>query len=148
MMSGLIVGFLSIDTLMLELKIMNGTDDEKKQAKRIMPILNQRHWLLVSLLIMNTATMETLPLCLNEIFSEVVSVIISVTVVLIFGDIIPQALCSGPNQVKIASNTAWLVLTIMYLTSPLSYPIALLLDVCFGKHGKSRYFKLFNFFIF
>lgn len=137
-MSGLIVGYLSIDTLLLELKVIGGTEKEKRNASKVIPILNNRHWLLVSLLIMNTASMEALPIFLDKIFSEVVAIIISVTLVLIFGDVIPQALCTGPSQVSIAASLSWLVYIIMYLTSPISYPLALLLDVCFGKHGKNR----------
>jgi len=33
LMSGLTVGYLSIDELVLELKIKNGTDEEKKQVE-------------------------------------------------------------------------------------------------------------------
>jgi len=137
-MSGLIVGYLSIDSLLLELKVISGSEKEKKNAAKVIPILNKRHWLLVSLLIMNTATMEALPICLDKIFPEIIAIIISVTLVLIFGDVIPQALCTGPNQVSIAASLSWLVLFIMYITSPISYPLALLLDVCFGNHTKSR----------
>lgn len=136
--SGLIVGYLSIDTLMLELKIISGTDSEKKVAKKVMPILNKRHWLLVSLLILNTACMESLPLFLDKIFVEYIAIIISVTLCLLFGEIIPQALCTGPSQVKIAASLSWLALFIMYITSPISYPLAWLLDVLFGHHANSR----------
>jgi metal transporter CNNM len=41
--------------------------------------------------------METLPIFLDRIFSPWVAVLISVTLILMFGEIIPQALCTGPK---------------------------------------------------
>lgn len=137
-MSGLIVGYLSLDSLMLELKLMTGTEDEKKNAQKIIPILEKRHWLLVSLLIINAGTMEALPIFLNYVFDEIISIVVSVTAVLIFGDVLPQALFTGPKQLTIAASLNWLVLFFMYITCPIAYPISLLLDCCFGNHRKSR----------
>lgn len=137
-MSGLTVGYLSIDDLELELKLINGNEKEKKNANKVLPILAKRHWLLVTLLLMNAAAMEALPIFLDDIFPEYLAIIISVTLVLLFGEIIPQALCTGANQINIAAFLAPLTHTLMYLTSPISYPISLLLDYCFGTHSKSR----------
>jgi hypothetical protein len=105
-MSGLTVGYLSIDDLVLELKTRTGSEDEKKQASKVLPILSQRHWLLCTLLISNAAAMETLPLFLNYLVPEILAIIISVTLVLAFGEIIPQAICTGPDQIKIAAFLA------------------------------------------
>jgi metal transporter CNNM len=138
-MSGLTVGYLSIDDLEIELKSINGTDKDKRNAKKVLPILSKRHWLLVSLLLMNSAAMEALPIFLNYLVPEYISVLISVTLVLLFGEIIPQALCTGPNQINIAAFLSPFTLLIMFITSPISYPIGKMLDCCFGEHTKSRY---------
>ncbi len=106
LMSGLTVGYLSIDDLVLELKCTTGTPEEKQQAEIVLPILHHNHWLLVTLLLMNSAAMETLPLVLNMLMSEFMAVILSVTLVLAFGEIIPQAVCTGPDQIKIAALIA------------------------------------------
>ena len=45
MVSGLTVGYLSIDDLLMELKMTTGTDEEKRQADLVLPILSKRHWL-------------------------------------------------------------------------------------------------------
>ena len=45
--------------------------------------------MLVTLLICNAALVEALPLTLNEVVSEVVAIILSVTAILIFGEIFP-----------------------------------------------------------
>ncbi len=83
--------------------------------------------------------MEALPICLNKLVSEVVSVIISVTAVLVFGEIVPQALCTGPNQIWIASTIAPFTKTLMMMEGFVAYPIAKLLDCVLGEHTQNRY---------
>jgi CBS domain containing-hemolysin-like protein len=138
LMSGLTVGLLSIDELDMEIKLTNGTEIEKKQARRVLNTTDNHHLLLVTLLLANAACMETLPILLNKMVSEILAVAISVTFVLVFGEVLPQAWCTGPNQIKIASNLCPLVRVIMFLLFPLSYPIAKLLDYCFGSHQKAK----------
>lgn len=136
--SGLTVGYLSIDDLILELRSKNGTEEEKEYAEKVLPILAKRHWLLVTLLLMNAICMEALPLFLDKILPEFLAILISVSLVLLFGEIIPQAYCTGPDQVKIAAFVSPLTKGLMWGTYPLSYPISLLLDHLLGEHTKSR----------
>lgn len=137
MMSGLTVGMMSLDELDLEIKLQSGTEFEKKCAKKVIPVINRHHLLLVTLLVANSAAMETLPLLLDSLFSEYIAIILSVTFVLAFGEVLPQALCTGPDQLKIASKLVPIVKCIMFLFSPISYPIAKLLDCVLGEeHGK------------
>ena len=138
MFSGLTVGYLSIDDLVLELRSKNGTDEEKEHAEKVLPILANRHWLLVTLLFMNAICMEALPLFLDKILPEFLAIVISVSLVLLFGEVIPQAYCTGPDQVKIAAFVAPLTKGLMWGTYPISYPISLLLDRLLGNHTKSR----------
>ena len=49
-MSGLTVGYLSIDSLVLEIKMENGTENEKYYAEKIYKLVHNHHWLLVTLL--------------------------------------------------------------------------------------------------
>jgi metal transporter CNNM len=88
---------------------------------------------LVSILLGNAAAGEALPVVLNMMFNEVLSIIFSVTFVLFCGEIIPQAVMTGPDQLKIASRLVPFVRGVMYLFFPISYPIALLLDRCLGE---------------
>jgi metal transporter CNNM len=57
----------------------------------------------------------------------------------LFGEVIPQAICTGPDQVKIASIISPITKGLMLLTSPISYPLAKLLDHLLGEHHKSRF---------
>jgi metal transporter CNNM len=67
MVSGLTVGYLSIDDLVLELKSNTGTETEKYYSNRVLPILENRHWLLCTLLLCNASAMEALPIFLSNI---------------------------------------------------------------------------------
>jgi metal transporter CNNM len=138
MMSGLTVGYLSIDDLVLELRSTTGTEEEKLHASKVLPILADRHWLLVTLLVMNACAMETLPLCLDKIVPEYLAIIISVTLVLFIGEVIPQAICTGPEQIRIAATVAPVTRFLMLISSWISYPLAKLLDHLLGEHHKSR----------
>ena len=138
-MSGLTVGYLSIDSLILEIKISNGTTTEKDYAKKILRLVSNHHWLLVTLLLCNSFACEAMPIFLSKLVNEMVAIILSVTVLLFVGEIIPQALCTGPNQMKIASFLAPFTYSLMIITYPISYPIALFMDYVIGVQGKSRF---------
>jgi metal transporter CNNM len=138
LMSGLTVGYLSIDDLVLELRSSTGTDEEKQHACKVLPILADRHWLLVTLLLMNAFAMETLPLCLDKLVPEYLAIIISVTLVLFIGEVFPQAVCTGPDQVKIAAMVSPITRFLMLVSSPISKPLGALLDRLLGEHHKNR----------
>jgi len=79
--------------------------------------------------------MEALPLFLDQIVPAFVAIILSVSAVLAFGEILPNAICMGPNQLSIASGAVYPVYVLMFLTGILSWPIAKMLDCCLGAHG-------------
>jgi len=128
LMAGLTVGMMSLDELELEMKLAIGSVEEREMAERVLPVINRHHLLLVSLLVGNTFAAETLPIMLHQLFSDVIAVTISVTLILIFGEVLPQALCTGPDQLKIASRCVPLVRLVICLSLPVSYPISLMLD--------------------
>ena len=138
-MSGLTVGYLSISKLVLDIQIKTGTPVEKEEALKISPILAQRYWLLVTLLICNATCLQTLPIILNQLVNEVISIIISVVFVLIMGEIVPQAVCTGPNQIYIAAKVAPFVKLLMWLTVPISYPLAKIIECILGKQEDQRF---------
>lgn len=83
------MGYLSIDKLELEIKAAIGTDEEKREAAVILPILKRHHYLLVTLLLANAFAMEALPIFLDSLVPSIWAIIISVTAVLFFGEVIP-----------------------------------------------------------
>ena len=132
LMSGLTVGLLGIDEIALELKIATGTESEKHDALKVLNIIDKHHLLLVTLLLANAIAMEALPLFLDTMFNTEISVLISVSFILAFGEVIPQSLCTGANQIKIACRCIPTVKVLILLLYPISYPIARLLDKILG----------------
>ena len=88
LMSGLTVGLASIDRLALEIDA-KGDERAKQSASKIFPIIDRHHWMLVTLLLCNAAAMESLPIFLDELFPSWLAIVISVTAVLCFGEILP-----------------------------------------------------------
>lgn len=96
-MSGLTTGLASIDRLTLEI---DAKEDIKahKIAVRIFNVIDRHHWMLVTLLLVNALCMEIMPIYLVKICPEAIAIVLSVTLILLFGEIIPQAVCTGPAQ--------------------------------------------------
>jgi len=139
LMSGLTIGLMSLDLMNLRILKESGTSTEKRHASKILPLVERRHHLLVTLLLTNAAAMEALPIFLDRLSSPVTAVLISVTAVLLFGEIIPQALCVRFG-LAIGANTAWLVKILMYATFIVTWPIGKLLDFLLG-HGDSPLYR-------
>ena len=138
-MSGLTVGYLSIDMLILEIKLISGTEQEKIYANKIKKIISDHHWILVTLLLCNAFACEAMPILLDKLVNDVMAIVISVTVLLFVGEIVPQALCTGPNQMKIAAFLSPFTYSLMVITYPISFPIAKFMDCVVGLHGKTRF---------
>lgn len=58
-----------------------------RRAARIIPMVSNQHLLLVTLLVCNAACMETLPIFLDKLLSPVFAIVISVTLILFFGEV-------------------------------------------------------------
>lgn len=132
-MSGLTIGLAAIDHLSLEIAARQDVE-VAKSAKIIFAVINKHHWMLVTLLLINAGSLETLPVFLSKAVSEFVAIIFSVIGVLFFGEIIPMSVCTGSNQIKIAELMCPIVLGLMYITAPITWPIAKGLDFLMGEH--------------
>ncbi|GJN14293.1 hypothetical protein PR202_gb01097 [Eleusine coracana subsp. coracana] len=138
-MSGLTLGLMSLGLVELEILQRSGTDAEKEQAAAILPVVQKQHQLLVTLLLCNAAAMEALPIFLDRMFHPVVAVVLSVTFVLAFGEVIPQAICTRYG-LAVGANLVWLVRILMVLCYPIAYPIGKILDCALG-HNESALFR-------
>ena len=49
---------MSIDELSLELKLSNGSDEEKMMSQKILPLIHEHHKILVTLMVTNALAME------------------------------------------------------------------------------------------
>ncbi|XP_021726746.1 DUF21 domain-containing protein At4g14240-like [Chenopodium quinoa] len=133
LMSGLTLGLMSFNLVDLEILARSGTPNEQQQAACILPVVKKQHQLLVTLLLCNAAAMETLPLYLDKLFNQYVAIILSVTLVLSFGEVIPQAICTRYG-LAVGANFIWIVRILMIVTYPISYPIGKVLDCLLGHN--------------
>ncbi|XP_058084342.1 DUF21 domain-containing protein At4g14240-like isoform X1 [Magnolia sinica] len=139
LMSGLTLAFMSLSLVDLEVLQRSGTSDEKKQAASILPVLQKQHHLLVTLLLCNACAMEGLPICLDRILHPLFAIVMSVTLVLAFGEVIPQAICARYG-LSVGANFVWLVRILMIICYPIAYPMGKLLDYLLG-HNESELFR-------
>eukprot|EP00913_Durusdinium_trenchii_P009732 g9144.t1 len=130
--AGLTMGLVSIDPMEMEII-------DQAAAERILPLIHDHHLLLVTLLLMNSIANEALPLFLDQIVPSWLAVVLSVSLVLMFGEIIPSAVFTGSEQLTMASRFAGLVSAFMFVLTPISWPIAKLLDRVLGADHKGRY---------
>ncbi|KAL5713742.1 DUF21 domain-containing protein [Ranunculus cassubicifolius] len=132
-MSGLTLGLMSLGLVDLEILQRSGTPSEKIQAAKILPVVQKQHRLLVTLLLCNACAMEALPLYLDKIFNPVLAIVLSVTFVLAFGEVIPQAICTRYG-LAVGANFVWLVRILMIVCFPIAYPIGKVLDLVLGHN--------------
>lgn len=127
--AGLTLGMLGLDPLLLLIKERaSDSATERSRAKHLLPLVRQHHRLLVTLVLMNSIANEALPIFLEALVPPSVAVLLSVTLVLFFGEIIPSAVFTGPNQLAIASALVPVVRVALFILTPLAWPIAKLLD--------------------
>lgn len=85
--SGLFLGLLTLDPLDLRILLkVSISDEEKSHAKTLLPIVEQHHLVLVTLLLMNGIAYETLPIFMDHLVPSWAAILLSVSVVLFFGE--------------------------------------------------------------
>jgi Cyclin M transmembrane N-terminal domain len=139
--AGLTLGLLGLDPLLLLIKQRASVNEQERiAAADLLPIVKDHHRLLVTLLLLNSVSNEALPIFLEGLhLAPWIAILISVTLVLFFGEIFPSAIFTGPHQMTIAHKLLPLVKMAMFLLYPLAMPIAHLLDCWLhhdgGAHG-------------
>ncbi|KAF8420216.1 hypothetical protein EV426DRAFT_537843 [Tirmania nivea] len=135
--AGLTLGLMGQDEIYLQVIEQSGEGAERIHARRVLRLLQRgKHWVLVTLLLSNVITNETLPIVLDRSLGGGWPAVVSSTVlIVIFGEIIPQSVCVRYG-LAIGSYLSPLVIGLMYLTYPVGKPTAMLLDWILGQdHG-------------
>ncbi|XP_022595519.1 metal transporter CNNM4-like [Seriola dumerili] len=133
MFSGLNLGLMALDPMELRIVQSCGTDKEKKYARKIEPIRSKGNYLLCSLLLGNVLVNTTLTILLDDLIGSGLGAVVASTIgIVIFGEIVPQALCSR-HGLAVGANTIQVTKFFMFLTFPLSFPVSKLLDVLLGQ---------------
>ncbi|XP_051950734.1 metal transporter CNNM4 isoform X1 [Xyrauchen texanus] len=133
MFSGLNLGLMALDPMELRIVQSCGTDKEKNYARKIEPIRRKGNYLLCSLLLGNVLVNTTLTILLDDLIGSGLGAVVASTIgIVIFGEIVPQALCSR-HGLAVGANTILVTKFFMLVTFPLSYPISKLLDCVLGQ---------------
>ena len=69
------------------------------------------------------------------------AIFLSTMLIVIFGEILPQAICSGPNKLKIAEKMSCLIRWLMCLLSWIAYPMGYFLEWLIGKEGVKKFMR-------
>ncbi|KIK57000.1 hypothetical protein GYMLUDRAFT_247274 [Collybiopsis luxurians FD-317 M1] len=134
--AGLTLGYMSLDQTQLNVLSVSGTPKQRKYANQIKPIRENGHLLLVTLLLCNMLTNETLPIIADPILGGgVQSVVVSTALIVIFSEIIPQSLFTRYG-LFLGAKCAGLTKLLIWTLGIFSWPVAKLLDWILGEnHG-------------
>ncbi|ODQ50589.1 DUF21-domain-containing protein, partial [Saitoella complicata NRRL Y-17804] len=134
--AGLTLGLMTLDETQLQVLARSGNPTQRRHAEKILPVRKNGHLLLVSLLLANVVVNETLPIITENAFGGgVMAIVTSTVLIVVFAEIIPQAVCSRYG-LAVGAFMAWPVRILIWCMFVFSYPIAKLLDYILGQnHG-------------
>jgi len=136
--SGLTLGLMSLDCTGLEI-VMEGEDEKNAQnARKIYGVRKDGNLLLCTLLLGNVLVNAFLSILMGELFGGIIALVGSTIMIVIFGEIVPQALCSR-YALQIGSVVVPLVRVIMFLIYPFAYPMAWALNMILGEELVTTY---------
>lgn len=131
-LSGLVLGLLSLDITDLEVLKKCGTERERRYAAAIIPMRKLSNLLLCSLTLANVITNSFLQFILDHLFPGLIGFISTTACITIFGEILPQAVCSR-HGLAIGARTIWITWLVVAITFPVAYPLSFLLDIFLGE---------------
>jgi metal transporter CNNM len=134
--SGLTLGFFSLNKDDLKRKTRLGD----KQAKKIYQLRKRGNLLLCTLLVGNVAVNSALSIFLGSITSGFTAGLIATSLIVVFGEIAPQATFSR-FALTLGSKLAWLVKVFQFILFPVCFPLAWVLDKILGDEFPTVYSK-------
>ncbi len=134
--SGLTLGFFSLNKNDLKRKAKLGD----RQARKIYQLRKNGNLLLTTLLVGNVAANATLSIFLGSIASGFTAGVIATGLIVIFGEIVPQATFSR-YAMSLGSKLAWLVRVFRIILFPVCWPLSWLLDKLLGAEMPTVYSK-------
>ncbi|KAF1976882.1 DUF21-domain-containing protein [Bimuria novae-zelandiae CBS 107.79] len=140
--AGLTIALMGQDEIYLQVIASSGEGAERKNAASVLRLLKRgKHWVLVTLLLSNVITNETLPIVLDRSLGGGWPAVLSSTVlIVIFGEVVPQSICVRYG-LPIGAWMAPVVLVLMYIMAIVAWPTAKLLDYLLGEDHGTTYKK-------
>jgi metal transporter CNNM len=134
--SGLTLGLMSLNASELKRKMTLGNLD----AAKVYQVRQRGNLLLTTLLIGNVLVNSTLAIFLGSLASGLVAGVIATTLIVILGEIMPQAIFSK-YALTLGARNAWLVKIFIFILYPVAAPIAWVLDKALGEELATIYSK-------
>lgn len=131
--SGLNIALMSLDLRDLRRKAKLGN----KNAQRILPLRRNAHLSLAAILFTNVGAVSASSLVLEPHLNGLLAGLISTILIVIFGEVFPQAFFIK-RPLKTTARFRPLLRLMIILTYPLSKPLQLLLDRLFGRGDTAR----------
>mmetsp|Transcript_27327 Transcript_27327/g.49156 ORF Transcript_27327/g.49156 Transcript_27327/m.49156 type:complete len:499 (-) Transcript_27327:226-1722(-) len=137
MFSGLVIGYLGLDTAYLEILMQQPQVDKASKvqadyANRIYPLRKKGNLLLATMVLGNTASNALLSILLADFTSGLIGFLLSTILILIFAEVLPQAICARYG-LKISAKITWLTQIIVVAFLPFTYLFVWALDKLLGK---------------
>lgn len=126
--SGLNIGLMSLEVADLRRKAKVGNGE----AKRVLPLRQNSHLSLAAILLCNVAAVSATSIVLESKVYGLIAGTLSTLLIVIFGEIVPQALFNR-HALSYCSKLAPMLRLMIYATYPVSKPLQLLLDRLFGE---------------
>lgn len=126
--SGLNLSLMSLDVSDLERRARYGNQN----AKKVLPLRRNSHLSLASILLTNVAVISATSLVLHDHYGGLIAGAASTLLIVIFGEIIPQALFVK-HALKVTARLSRLLKFMVIFTYPVAKPLQLLLDKLFGQ---------------
>ena len=138
--SGLTLGLMGLGTTELEI-VMSGDDPvASRAAAKIYPIRAKSNLLLCTLLLGNVGVNTLLGIIMADITGGIVGFTTSTIIIVIFGEILPQAAFSR-HALVVGEKAIPLVKVIIIILYPMAKPLAFCLDKLLGDELGTTYSK-------
>lgn len=131
--SGLNISLISLNPndLRRKAKLKNN------HAKRVLPLRENAHLSLASILLVNVAAASATPLVLDTKLNGVIAGIISTLLLVVFAELAPQALFTK-HALAVCSYFSPLMRFMIFITYPLAKPLQLILDRIVGRQDGKK----------
>ena len=107
-------------------------------ARRVLPLRRRGNYLLCSIVLANVLVNSLGTVLLDSLVHGLFAVIGSTIMIVLMGEIIPQAICSRYGLV-IGAHTHVITWACMIITGPISYPLGFILDKILGQEVTASY---------
>ena len=138
--SGLNLGLMALNVRELEIYSTSGTETQIGYSKAILPLRRRGNLLLCTVLIGNVLVNSVATTLLGTISDGLVAVLTSTAGIVIFGEIVPQSVCSR-HGLMIGAKTTFITWFFLIVTFPIAFPISKLLDWVLGREVGTVYQK-------